>query len=103
MEEEESRYAAGVNLPGHLADDVVEFAHWEDAVGYLADIIDCWWNIEYDFERDKPEKDRDFHSIDARYIKIHTDLHNAPQPPIFEGISRDKFNNDWEIWIHEIY
>lgn len=90
-----TNYAAGWNLGGYSPDPdhVYVTDDWESAVTYLAEIVDAWWDQEYDM--DNPDKD----GIDGRYLPIHTELHNIPTGPEWHGSVPDHNGYGYHLWI----
>lgn len=66
-------YTAGWNIPGCLPEVEPEtFDTFNEAVAYLAETVDRFWDEDYLVEDD----DRD--DVDATWLDIHTALHNLP-------------------------
>lgn len=90
-------YAAGWNMGGYGAepDNIWVTDDWQSAVTYLADTIDTWWNQDYwSLEPDAPAE-----TVDARYLDIHTELHNMPTGPEYHGIVADQGGYAYHFWI----
>jgi len=83
-------YTAGWNTPGHMPDSVDEFEYLEEAVAFLANEIEFRWDGDYWSLNDPPSGD-EMDAVDAKYLDIHTALHN---------IGND-FHGTFTSWEHE--
>ena len=102
-------YVAGFNMAGSMPNPDSNYVtdNWNDAVTYLVDTIDLWWDQDYQMQDWQIEQGFEFtesekEEVDHRYINAHTDLHNAPTPPYFSTIAYDYAGNVWELWIAEV-
>lgn len=66
-------YTAGWNIPGCLPEsEPQEFDTFSEAKAYLVDTVELFWDQDYDrVTAGKREP------IDARWLEVHTALHNA--------------------------
>ncbi len=100
-------YIAGFNLAGCVSDPDSNYItdNWNDAVVFLVDTLDSWWEADYGIaeweEENEDTSSAAKQEVDNRYLDAHTALHNSPQPPYFSAITQDYAGNDWEIWIVE--
>ena len=76
-------YVAGWNAPGYLPDTdepLPEFDTFEEAVAYLVQQVDRHWDQDYEAQTtdathtELPSNDN---PVDARYLPVHTSLHNT--------------------------
>jgi len=78
MSECESAYLAGWNVPGCLPEsEPLQCETEEEAFRYLVERVDAFWDDDASVD---PE------AADARWLPIHTALHNAPTVPWVEGV-----------------
>ena len=90
-------YAAGYNMFGHLPDEnaFVEDVEWNDALMYLIDTIELWWDQDYEI----CETDEDRLAVDATYLEIHTLLNSCtPNEEVYIKVV-DGNDNTWSFWI----
>lgn len=91
-----TRFAAAWNQPGYMPnpDDVYVTDTFADAVRYVNDQIEHWWDGDY--------MDTDGHidvDVDARYMEAHTALHNAPTAPWRGHVYDDAGEVAYVFWI----
>lgn len=69
-------YTAGWNMSGYLPEtDPEHFDTFAEAIAYLAETVERFWDQDTDGDID----------ADARWLPVHTDLHNTATPPA-EGL-----------------
>ena len=95
-----SNWVAGWNMAAYSPDpDVLYVARdWQDAIVYLTDTVERWWDDAYmglpAFTEEAAEE------IDARYLAIHTALHAANfGEEISEALIGDN-GYPWVFFIH---
>ena len=99
-------FIAGWNLAGCVSDPDSNYVtdNWNDAVTYLREIIESWWDADYAIAEWEEENDLSSEAkqeVDNRYLNAHTLLHNSPPPPDFFALTQDYAGNNWEMWIVE--
>ncbi len=90
-------YATGWNMGGYSPDpDHIYIPDdWQSAIKYLTDAIDIWWDQDYDYVTDPEEK----LAIDARYLDVHTELHNMPAEGEYHAVINDINGYAQHLWI----
>jgi len=81
---EKQYWVAGYNLSPYAPDpdNLFVTAEWSDALTYLVDTLERWWDQEYELVEPDEIGDSDEAArlgIDDRYLDAHTALHNASQ------------------------
>jgi hypothetical protein len=95
-------FHAGFNMVGCSPDPdtVVDFDTAEEAVTYLADLITALWDERYE----QCENGSDRLAVDGEMLDAHTEIHNAPTPPLTIIIT-EQWNRiaplQWAYWITE--
>lgn len=92
-----TNYAAGWNMGDYSPDpdNVWVTDGFENAVAYLVDTVDRWWDSDYDTGDDPA-------SIDGRYLDAHTELHNVGSVPTeVSVVVQDANGYDHYLWIME--
>lgn len=73
-------FTAGWNMPGYSPEsEPSEFDTFAEARTYLVDEVTRFWDQDYDSAtgRDKHEEMAAREDADARWLPVHTELHNA--------------------------
>ena len=100
---EQQYWVAGYNLSPYMPDpdNLFVTAEWSDALTYLVDTLERWWDQEY--ERVEPDEIGDSDAaarleIDGRYLEAHTALHNAPRGTVSVAVTNGRGYTE-HLWI----
>lgn len=80
-------YVAGRRAPGKpdAGPRPAEFTEFHDAVTHLVQWVERLWDADYEASYSKPGEVGIREAADARWLPIHTALHNASSPFTFEA------------------
>ena len=89
-----NKYVAGWNTPGYLPEmEPQEFDSAHDAVGFLCDAVHRFWDEDYDSYED-------WEGVDAKWLPIHTDLHNGSSTS--DSLNTYTSDNSLVFWFHPV-
>ena len=92
-------YIAGYNMPGCLPEESahIEDADWHEALQFLVDTIELWWDQDYEI----CETSKDKLVVDGKYLEAHASLNSATSFQEFHILLTDGNDTPWEFWITE--
>ena len=101
---EQQYWVAGYNLSPYAPDpdNLFVTGEWSDALTYLVDTLELWWDQEYELvEPDEfGSSDADaWAEIDGRYLDAHTALHNASQGELVSVTITNNRGHIEHLWI----
>lgn len=92
-----TRFVAGWNQPGYMPnpDDMWVQDDFQEAVTYLRQQIDHWWDGDYMAHSEMGGTS----VIDARYQRAEAALVSATQAPVSALVYNDRGEVDYVLWI----
>jgi len=85
----EQTWVAGFNLAGYLPDDTAE-GPFEQAVAYLADAVDRFWD---------DDAEENAVAAEERWLECHTVIHQLPSDPKPFRYTVERGRATWQFWI----
>lgn len=97
-------YKVGYNIRGYLPDQdsiITETDSWDVAISCLVELIELWWDQDYQYADDNGELSGSqiYADIDKCYLDAHTFLHNAVETQELYLSLEDYSGTDLEFWI----